>query len=466
MTRRVDPTSDQLRKFGRALSSGRGRIRVAGRAAGLSYQVALRIARERFGHKPRKRQAKNDALFEDLSKAESWEWIYYLWADGCLVDPDGGTNYRRIQVKVSAKAPVILQRCAAAFGIKKPPRQTIGGGLSKQGREAVAKRHPQLILSINSGLLARRLERIGFRPHKAASGPPPLPPALCYVAALRGYFNGDGTFSMDRAAPRRQATIGFVGNKATCEQLGKMLRQVVPGLRQGTLGPTRSIWSIKWGGRDQVARIYHALFEEGQMPIQSRRHGRVMEWYRDHGPQVPGKAREPTRLSPEIELARFRAWVLCADTRSLLDYLRKHERPDLSKGALQQWMDSRGLPRKRWGMTPALLNRVMRKTCSWVTSDAAGARFVGMSQPAFHENRVRLGLDLHVPDQHDAIWEAVYRSRPGSARQMAERLTAQLGRPVPNREVHRWLKRKDKAPLRAPGRPKGSKDRQRRRRAG
>lgn len=135
--------------------------------------------------------------------------------------------------------------------------------------------HPGAKLSIASPELTEALAKHGISPCKTftVEWPDFLPDALLRHY-LRGYFDGDGSFSVGRnPSGIPKLGLSIVGNEAFCLEAQRYLMATL-GLRRTKLYVPKNspnIRKLEYSGRRQVSHFYHLLYEDATICLLRKR---------------------------------------------------------------------------------------------------------------------------------------------------------------------------------------------------
>lgn len=206
------------------------------------------------------------SFFDVIDTEEKAYWLGMLAADGNVV-----TGKPIIKLAFASKDRDHLLKFRTAL----QSTHAITDYTATLSHRGVKTSHPGAKFSIASPQLVEGLAKHGIAPRKTFTHkwPDNFRPDL-FRHYLRGYFDGDGNFSVSRepsAAPKLLWTI--VGNEAFCLGAQKYLMDTL-GLRKIKLYVPKnspSIRKLSYSGRRQVSRIYHLLYKNATIYLPRKR---------------------------------------------------------------------------------------------------------------------------------------------------------------------------------------------------
>lgn len=201
----------------------------------------------------------NHHFFSDIRSEVQAYFLGFLAADGCI-SHDGA-----IHIQLAAKDVEILHLFLSALESNHPIR-------------LYSRRHKTGIgdycsICVASSQLTQDVARFGLVPAKTFIVPWPALPDELSRHYLRGYFDGDGCWSLDKPTRRTpQAHFGLVGPEPFLVEAQKFLMEKCD-LRLTKLCRTTSpfLLNLSYGGNLQCARIARLLYSDSTISLSRKR---------------------------------------------------------------------------------------------------------------------------------------------------------------------------------------------------
>jgi transposase len=236
-------------------------LEAVGREFGLSRFGIYTLLRERgIARRPRDEAGRlyacNHSFFDSIDSEHKAYWLGFIAADG-------NVWRNKVQITLARKDREHLNRFKRNIDSEHP----IDDGVStKRG----ARSTPNSRLAIKSAQLVAGLSTQGILPRKSLTlcWPKKLPRPL-EQHFLRGYFDGDGCFCLNRG----QLRMSLVGTQAFCRAAQDLLVENV-GLNKTKISAPRhapNAYYLTYGGNRQVPRIAEFLYRDATVWLPRKR---------------------------------------------------------------------------------------------------------------------------------------------------------------------------------------------------
>lgn len=262
------PTLAQQEAICRQYLDG-ARAHAIGSALGFGKSTILRVLEShgitrRDRSEARRRYTCDDHFFDVIDSELKAYWLGFIAADGCVTG-------NSLSVGLQARDREHLERLQSGLDATNP----VTSGCSTSG-------HPTAALFVTSQALVAGLERNGVirRKSKTLEWPHHLDASLLRHY-LRGYFDGDGWFTVGQSAYVRKSdggrgstlNWGIIGTDAFCADARRFLmREVNVGGRPPEPHPVSAGMSLlKYGGNLQASRIYRLLYDDASVWLPRKR---------------------------------------------------------------------------------------------------------------------------------------------------------------------------------------------------
>jgi hypothetical protein len=199
-----------------------------------------KIYRERrHSYRNQRKFTLNEEFFGKVETETVAYWLGFFAADGCV------ESHRLISLQIQWRDKDHLQHFLDALGSNKIIYESVKNG----------KKYARVML--NSSMLVADLARLGVFPRKSLSLEWPIIPSELTNHFVRGYFDGDGMWHIDKSRQLRFGVIGSISFVSTLQN--KMsLACNLPHTRL-VEGVTRT-WRV--GGNNNCRRIYDFLYRD------------------------------------------------------------------------------------------------------------------------------------------------------------------------------------------------------------
>ncbi|MBT9166928.1 MAG: hypothetical protein DDT19_00252 [Syntrophomonadaceae bacterium] len=220
----------------------------------------------------------NDRYFQEINEENSY-WAGFIAADGCIVHCGTKSLVFHLQ-KIDHQQLINFAQCLSYLGLPK-------------------LRPNSILLRINGIYgLAQDLEtNFNITTNKTFSlKPPPLQEERHIRAFLRGYFDGDGSFSCSSKHPKRTA-FRLVGTKEFLTWVRTILAQYVGTNSDIKIAKYRNAYTLSYGGNRQAYRILTWLYKRSTFRTRLARKYNSFLDYQKWLPEFIANGRYPSNIS-------------------------------------------------------------------------------------------------------------------------------------------------------------------------
>lgn len=187
----------------------------------------------------------NYRYFDHIDTEEKAYWLGFLLADGCVYQGSGG-NSHRLQINLQGADYHHLEKFQEAIGSSyKIQRKTVKGS-------------DVAILKVNSTQMCEDLMKHGVVPRKTLVGVFPDVEELLYHHLIRGFFDGDGSFTTSRSG---SVHIKFAGGRDMLTQVQTFFAKHSVPAHFYDISYSKAV-SLETGGRHQVKRALDAMYHD------------------------------------------------------------------------------------------------------------------------------------------------------------------------------------------------------------
>jgi hypothetical protein len=211
------------------------------------------IKRRTISQGARKCMLLREDYFENIDCEGKAYWLGFLMADGYT--RIGNKNDKTVNLALQVGDSSRIEAFKLAIGTNK-----------KTEVNHYKYRHDLARLSINSSKMYDDLVKHGCIPRKSLKTVFPDIKIDWYNHFVRGYFDGDGWIT-------KPGTFGVVGGEQFLLQLRDVLTQSIGvNLVKLTFDKrTKAVFSIRYGGRKQLFKIYNWLYENANTYLLRKR---------------------------------------------------------------------------------------------------------------------------------------------------------------------------------------------------
>lgn len=158
----------------------------------------LRKRRKELGISPYQKVVNHNSKYFDVITAESSYWLGYYFADGCIYK--NGTRHHALLGSIDRE---VVKKLQSAI---KFPNSSIS-------RKKLNNDNTYYSVCINSKRLICKLEELGCVPNKTFIIGPPNIKKEFYWSFLMGFFDGDGSISVNSSINSWKASFGTASKK-------------------------------------------------------------------------------------------------------------------------------------------------------------------------------------------------------------------------------------------------------------
>jgi len=186
----------------------------------------------------------NENYFENINTEEKAYWLGFIAADGCISFKP--KKHYRLAIILSQKDQKHLEKFKQHINSNQPI-------LSKRRNQ-----FKQCNLTINGQKITSDLISHGVIPNKTKyfRFPKTIPNNL-YNHFIRGYFDGDGSFHINR---ENQVSINICGSHNFIKELMNIFSSL-PKINKTKIFFDKNFAVLKFGGNKKVSIIYHYLYQ-------------------------------------------------------------------------------------------------------------------------------------------------------------------------------------------------------------
>lgn len=189
----------------------------------------------------------DELFFKTIDSEDKAYWLGFIAADGCVIDTKGK---RCLQIELSSKDRGHLEKLKSAIKYDGPIHYNRKHYLTHNGKTDVFLCD---LLQINHTGLVRDLISHGITPRKSKTLQPPKIRKKLVRHWIRGYFDGDGSVSIDKQGNIRGEV--FSGSKSVISFIGSYI------LPDAKIQEKISGCTIGFGGNNVAKRIEKFLYK-------------------------------------------------------------------------------------------------------------------------------------------------------------------------------------------------------------
>lgn len=222
------------------------------------YRILEREGIEKRDFTHYRKYSMNQSFFEIIDTEEKAYWLGFLLADGCIKED------RQVLLRLGKKDKSHLEKFQKSIGSRYPYfyvdyNNTAG-------------------VCIGSKKMCADLSKYGCVMNKTFLIYYPEIPADLDRHFIRGYFDGDGSFSYN---PKNKSSMFDICGKKDflLDIQAKMMDYV--GLNKTKILKTKSIHALRYGGRKQTLRILNWLYEDSTLYL-DRKYQRYVSFKNDY----------------------------------------------------------------------------------------------------------------------------------------------------------------------------------------
>lgn len=208
-------------------------------------------------------------FFKNIKTSEQAYWLGFIFADGSVTSDDE-TNSRNVRIKLSEDDLEHLQKWKNIITKSKSIRHIKGFTTIIRTKEIYTK--PNAELTVTSKIMVEDLIKLGCIPNKTYNELSiPIIPKEYIPDFIRGYFDGDGTFSAHIYPPNiknREKTPRLKCYWSICSKMPNILIQMQEYLQSQNIKTTvyhvsrDNMYTLTTASKRECLKIYNLLYKE------------------------------------------------------------------------------------------------------------------------------------------------------------------------------------------------------------
>jgi len=196
-------------------------------------------------------------FFQTIDSEEKAYWLGFFYADGYVYK-----NNKQISITLQETDANHLEKFARIFDTTLSPYSYID--------KRTNKRYLTVRCVVSSVEICRDLAEKDIRNGKTKNGTAfviSLVPDNLVHHFIRGFFDGDGCICRNHLG---EHSLTLVGTKAFLEAVRDLLIEKA-GLNQVSILPKKSIWSLAWGGNEQLQEFKGWLYNDANIYLDRKK---------------------------------------------------------------------------------------------------------------------------------------------------------------------------------------------------
>ena len=248
--KRIMLTESQLEDFSARINSGTS-LRKLEEETGFNRKILSREIKKYLNKETNFSNRKyelNENYFENIDSSEKAYWLGFIAADGCIYQTGSGSNVLSFNLNVKDKNHLekFLQAIESTAIIK-----TIKGTGFGIGTDIAS-------LQINSNKMVKDLNNLGVVQKKSLVLDKPNIDKKFYNDWIRGYFDGDGSITVE--LPNGNSQINFLGTKEVLTFIQETLRpEKINKLQLNDLN--KNSFSLTYGGKQLILQLLNKFYK-------------------------------------------------------------------------------------------------------------------------------------------------------------------------------------------------------------
>ena len=191
--------------------------------------------------------------FQDIDSEHKAYWLGFIFADGGITKTDTKVSApNRMRLCISVKDECMLEKFAE--DIKMDKKYIHHYAQHGYGSD------PLCAIDCNSIKMVSDLEKLGCYRNKTYYSSVPEFPTELARHFIRGYFDGDGNICQ---------SFNISSEINALRQIQKMLMRDL-GFHQTKIIPDRGAWRMSYGGRNQLKKLFHYLYDTASVFLQRK----------------------------------------------------------------------------------------------------------------------------------------------------------------------------------------------------
>lgn len=207
----------------------------------------------------------NENYFENIDSSEKAYWLGFIAADGCVYQTGSGSNVLSFNLNIKDKNHLekFLQAIESTAIIKIIKGTGFGTGTD------IAS------LQINSNKMVKDLNSLGIVQKKSLILDKPNIDKKFYNDWIRGYFDGDGSITIE--LPNGNSQINFLGTKEVLTFIQETLRpEKINKLQLNDLN--KNSFSLTYGGKQLILQLLNKFYKNPIIYL-DRKYEKVLKVY-------------------------------------------------------------------------------------------------------------------------------------------------------------------------------------------
>lgn len=197
----------------------------------------------------------NEDYFETIDTEEKAYWLGFIFADGSVGRTDKSvSSENRLTIGLSIKDKSTLEAFARAIEM---PENKIFHVYPKHSYS----QSEMVYLYCNSIKMINDLKALGCHPHKTTHTEIPDIAEELIPHFIRGYFDGDGCVS---GKSFEITSDGFITHQMQRVFMSEL------GFRKTKIREYRNAFNLRYGGRNQLQKIFHYLYDNATVYMQRK----------------------------------------------------------------------------------------------------------------------------------------------------------------------------------------------------
>ena len=265
--KRIMLTESQLEDFSTRINSGTS-LRKLEEETGFNRKILSREIKKYLNKETNFSNRKyelNENYFENIDSSEKAYWLGFIAADGCIYQTGSGSNVLSFNLNVKDKNHLekFLQAIESTAIIK-----TIKGTGFGIGTDIAS-------LQINSNKMVKDLNNLGVVQKKSLVLDKPNIDKKFYNDWIRGYFDGDGSITVE--LPNGNSQINFLGTKEVLTFIQETLRpEKINKLQLNDLN--KNSFSLTYGGKQLILQLLNKFYKNPIVYL-DRKYEKVLKVY-------------------------------------------------------------------------------------------------------------------------------------------------------------------------------------------
>lgn len=265
--KKITFTENQLKDFSKKVNNGTS-LRKLEEETGFNRKILSREIKKYLSKRTNFSNRKyelNENYFEKIDSPEKAYWLGFIAADGCVYQTGSGSSVLSFNLNVKDKNHLekFLQAIESTANIK-----TIKGCGFGTGTDIAS-------LQINSNKIVKDLNNLGIIQKKSLILNKPNIDEKFYNDWIRGYFDGDGSITVE--LPNGNSQINFLGTKEVLTFIQEVLRPEKINKLQSN-GLNKNSFSLTYGGKQLILQLLNKFYKNPIIYL-DRKYEKVLKVY-------------------------------------------------------------------------------------------------------------------------------------------------------------------------------------------